>query len=129
MQKDDSVPSAGTGADSEQKVENLQSSSHDTKPLVVGSPSLSDPKFPSIKDVTGKTFSHNEIVELYKKVTVAPLIRGLAKKLRPQLDDFEKSTGLVVALSPILSWDQAYQEGCELIHKSLHLSEDACSLV
>lgn len=41
MQKDNSIPSAGTNADSEQKVENTFASSHDTKPNVVGLPSLS----------------------------------------------------------------------------------------
>ena len=39
--KEDSVPSAGTNADSEQKVENIFASSNDTKPNVVGLPSLS----------------------------------------------------------------------------------------
>ena len=39
MQKADSNSSAGTGADSEQKVEDIFVSSNDTKPLVVGSQS------------------------------------------------------------------------------------------
>ena len=34
MQKDDSVPSAGTKADSEQKVEDIFASSNDTKLLL-----------------------------------------------------------------------------------------------
>lgn len=42
MQKDDSVPSAGTNADSEQKVEDIFASSNDTKPNVVGLPSSND---------------------------------------------------------------------------------------
>jgi hypothetical protein len=42
MQKDDSVPSAGTKADSSTGDQNMQSSSNDTKPIVVGLPSLSD---------------------------------------------------------------------------------------
>ena len=37
MQKAESIPSDGTKADSEQKVENIFVSSHDTKPNVVGS--------------------------------------------------------------------------------------------
>jgi len=41
MQKDDNTPSAGTKADSEQKAENIFASSNDTKPNVVGLPSLS----------------------------------------------------------------------------------------
>lgn len=43
MQKADSNSSAGTNVDSSTKVEDLQSSSHDTKPNVSGLP-LSDPK-------------------------------------------------------------------------------------
>lgn len=148
MQKDDSVPSAGTKADSEQKVEDMLSSSNDTKPNVVGSQchgtliesvaneyfesgniyyKLSHPKYPNIKDVNGKEWSHTEIVDLYKRVTVAPLIINLENKIRPQLDEFEKTTGLSVVLSPVLVWGQSYQEGCELIHKSRHLSEDVYS--
>lgn len=41
MQKADNIPSDGTKADSSTKDENLQSSSHDTKPNVVGSQSHS----------------------------------------------------------------------------------------
>lgn len=41
MQKDDSVPSAGTIADSSAKAENILEASNDTKPNVVGLPSLS----------------------------------------------------------------------------------------
>ena len=37
MQKDDSIPSAGADADSEQKAEVTTSSSNNTKPHVVGS--------------------------------------------------------------------------------------------
>jgi hypothetical protein len=42
MQKDDNIPSAGTKADSEQKAEDIFASGNDTKPNVVGLPSLSD---------------------------------------------------------------------------------------
>jgi hypothetical protein len=41
MQKDDNTPSAGTKADSEQKAEDIFASGNDTKPNVVGLPSLS----------------------------------------------------------------------------------------
>ena len=44
MQKADSIPSDGTKAGSEQKVENIFVSSHDTKPNVVGSQSHGTPK-------------------------------------------------------------------------------------
>ena len=44
MQKDDSVPSAVTNADSEQKDHDIFQNSNDTKPSVVGLPSLSDEK-------------------------------------------------------------------------------------
>lgn len=42
MQKDDRIKSAGTEADSQPKAENIGEASNDTKPHVVGSPSLSD---------------------------------------------------------------------------------------
>ena len=48
MQKAESIPSDGTKADSEQKVENIFVSSHDTKTNVVGSQSLGT----SIESVT-----------------------------------------------------------------------------
>jgi len=128
MQKDDSIKSAGTNADSSTKAENILEASNDAKPNVVGLPSLSHPKYPNIKDVNGKEWSHTEIVDLYKRVTVAPLIRGLENKIRPQLNEFEKITGLSVVLSPVLVWGQSYREGCELIRKSHHLKEDVYSL-
>lgn len=42
MAKDDSIPSAGTNADSNSKAENILEASNDTKPNVVGRTSLSD---------------------------------------------------------------------------------------
>lgn len=128
MQKDDSVPQAGTKAGSTTKAEATFGSSNDAKPNVVGLPSLSHPKYPNIKDVNGKEWSHTEIVDLYKRVTVAPLIMGLENKIRPQLNEFEKTTGLSVVLSPVLVWGQSYREGCELIRKSHHLKEGVYSL-
>ncbi|MEZ5034706.1 MAG: hypothetical protein R2796_06935 [Chitinophagaceae bacterium] len=54
MQKADSNSSAGAKVDSSTKDENLSVSSHDTKPDVVGSPSLSNKE---LKDYIFETFT------------------------------------------------------------------------
>jgi hypothetical protein len=74
-------------------------------------------KYPNIVDVNGKEWGHADVVEFYKKIHVAPLLRSLQNKLSSELNEFERTTGLSVVLSPVLVWGQAYQEGCELILK------------
>lgn len=85
-------------------------------------------KYPNIIDNTGKEWTNAEIVDLYKKETVAPLIRELYNKVDTELKEFENTTGIYVVLSPVLVWDQAYQAGCELILKSHRPLEEICSL-
>ena len=69
MQKDDSNSSAGYVADSSTKVENLQSSSHDTKPNVSGLPSSNPTKEIEFRELTG--FIGDDIKDWTKR-TVAP---------------------------------------------------------
>lgn len=85
-------------------------------------------KYPNIVDANGKEWCHTDVVEYYKKIHVAPLLRSLQSKLSPELSAFEKTTGLSVVLSPVLVWGQAYQEGCELILKYHPQEEGVCSL-
>lgn len=63
MQKADSNSSAGAKVDSSTKDENLSVSSHDTKPNVVGSPSLSDDEIESAKN-----FAWAHMEEKFKKI-------------------------------------------------------------
>lgn len=69
MQKDDSVPSAGTKADSNSADQDMQSSSNDTKPIVVGLPSLSDDELSRLFDEkygrldNSTVLSHQEYLE------------------------------------------------------------------
>lgn len=57
MQKADSIPSAGTEADSEQKDQDISASSHDTKPHVVGSHCLGS----SLENVSPETVTNVDI--------------------------------------------------------------------
>lgn len=74
-------------------------------------------KYKNIKDSNGREWSHSEIVEYYKRNHVSPLLISFQNKLKTEIKEFEKNTGIAVVISPILVWGQAYQEGVKLILK------------
>ena len=81
-----------------------------------------------ITDAFGNDWNRNEVYDFYKHTHVMPLIKQLELEVSQQINEFEKTTGISVFLSPILVWDQSYQAGCELILKSLHPLEKIGSL-
>lgn len=74
-------------------------------------------KYTPVKDGSGKEWSVNDVVEYYKQHFIAPQLSELRGSIQDAITAFENTTGIIVALVPVLEWDQAYQGGRELILK------------